>query len=420
MAEILQRLERFSPVEIRLGLEPIRRLLAALDHPERALPCIHVAGTNGKGSTVAFLEAILGRAGHGVGCYTSPHLERFNERLRWQGAAIDDDTLIALLERMLVINGAQPATFFELTTAAALEFMAARAKHHPSPAVVLETGLGGRLDATNVVEPRVAVITPIGLDHQAFLGDTITAIAGEKAGILKPGVPAVADARHPQAVAVIRQRAAALGLPLWLRQEDFSIDGPRDDGSWTYRDPLGSLVLPPPTLAGPHQYGNAALAIAVLRLASRTGGWTIPDPAWAAGVVNAWLPGRLERFPGPPPLWLDGAHNPPAARVLAEALTALGPGANHLLFAAMADKDLPGVIAPLAGLANGVEVVALDNPRAAAPERIAPLWAAAGVTARCHRSVAQGLEAARQACPAGGRVVVCGSLYLVGAVRSLV
>ncbi|MBF0177367.1 MAG: bifunctional folylpolyglutamate synthase/dihydrofolate synthase [Magnetococcales bacterium] len=424
---LLSQATRFSDRRIRLGLGRMRRLLNALGNPEHTLDAIHVAGTNGKGSTVAFLEAMLRQAGHEPGVYISPHLQRFHERIRCCGQDIDDASLEALLTTALRVNAEQPATFFELTTAAALLHFSHVRRPAPSgihsatarQPVILETGLGGRLDATNVVSPRLTLITPIGLDHQEYLGHTLSRIAWEKAGILKPGVPAAADPGPELAAATLLRRADRLGVPLWLRHRDYRFGCPDSSGSWHYQDPLGSLTLPSPRLVGEHQIGNAALAVAGLRLLATLPAnlWHISAAALCEGVAQAWIPGRLEHFPGTPSIWLDGAHNLPGAQVLAHALTRMEPLPTHLVFTALQDKDVVGMARSLASLLSHVWITTLPEPRASDPRHLALVWQEQGVSTTVSPDPATALSLARKHCPVHGRVVVTGSLHLVGVIR---
>ncbi|MEO5368700.1 MAG: bifunctional folylpolyglutamate synthase/dihydrofolate synthase [Magnetococcus sp. DMHC-1] len=466
---LLSQAAQFSAQRIRLGLGRMRRLMNVLGNPERGLYAIHVAGTNGKGSTVAFLEAILHEAGHEPAVYTSPHLQRFHERIRSHGRDIDDATLESLLMTVLRANAGEPATFFELTTAVALLHFShlqprspppsdtrsrphadsqsnTRFDHHahacadahsdnragtrspvharpsiPPPAVILETGLGGRLDATNVIHPHLTLITPIGLDHQEYLGETLSRIAREKAGILKPGVPAAADPGSETASASIARRAEHLGITLWLHQRDYRFTQPDDSGMWRYQDALGTLDLPPLRLPGHHQYGNAALALAGLRLLSTVAScpWSVPLAACQKGISQAWLPGRLELVPGTPPVWLDGAHNCAGTRVLAAALADMEPLPTHLVFTALQDKDIPGMADLLAPWVRQVWIAPLSEPRAANPEAMAHIWRQQGIATSICPDPATALRSAQKSCPHPGRVLVTGSLHLVGIVRSL-
>ncbi|MBF0263041.1 MAG: bifunctional folylpolyglutamate synthase/dihydrofolate synthase, partial [Magnetococcales bacterium] len=308
-----QLLERRPSETIRPGLTAIRRLLARLGDPHRHLSVIHVAGTNGKGSVIAFLEAMLRAAGVPVARFTSPHLHRFNERIRLDGHEIADADLDPLLAETLAADPDEETTFFELTTAAAFLHVARQARFKSGAGIVLlETGLGGRLDATNVVTPLLSIVTAIGLDHRDYLGPSLERIAFEKAGILKAGVPAVADTAGRDTMRVLWGVARRRGVPLEGAGRDFRrrifADGLGWAGSWRFEDREGAMHLPKPSLPGGHQYANAALAVAGLRLLRRQGVLGISDAAIRSGVEAARWPGRLERFPGPPPVWLDGAH----------------------------------------------------------------------------------------------------------------
>ncbi len=345
---VLERLGRLHPKLIDLSLGRIERLLAALGNPQDALPpVVHVAGTNGKGSTVATLRACLEAAGYRVHAYTSPHLVRFHERIRLAGRLIDEDALLALLEECERVNGGTPITYFEITTAAALLAFA----RNPADIVLLETGLGGRLDATNVIQrPAATAITPISLDHQAFLGDTIAAIAGEKAGILKPGAPAVVAPQPPEAEAVIEARAAGLDAPLLRWRREWRCEAAGD--GMRYAGPRWRLDLPLPSLAGAHQIVNAGTAIACLEALAE---FSLPPEAIAAGLRHIEWPARLQRLGRGPlvamlpagwELWLDGGHNPGAGAVLAAAVALWRDRPLHLIVGMLNTKDAAGFLAP--------------------------------------------------------------------------
>src|SRR5947208_3003629 len=313
--ELLAELKALHPRRMDLSLGRIERLLAALGNPQDRLPpVIHIAGTNGKGSTVATLRACLEAAVYRVHVYTSPHLVRFHERIRLAGQLIKEDSLLALLEECERANAGAPITFFEITTAAAFLAFA----RVPADIVLLETGLGGRLDTTNVVRrPAVTAITPVSLDHQAFLGDTVAAIAAEKAGILKPGVPSVIGPQPDDAASVIAARAAAIGAPLYRWRQEWRCDADSPAGM-RYEGGRWRLDLPPPALAGPHQIANAGTAIACLEQLSD---FSLPAAAPADGVRHIDWPARLQQLQRGPlfemlrpgwELWLDGGHNPAA------------------------------------------------------------------------------------------------------------
>jgi len=391
-------LEALSPLAMRFGLHRMERALEALDHPERVAPILHVAGTNGKGSTCAMASAALVAAGHRTGLYTSPHLERFNERIAVDGEPLADGALSAAVAEVRAAcpwhDGGEPEdrlSYFEFATLAALVHFARCGVE----ATVLEVGLGGRLDATNAVVPAVTAVAAIGLDHTQYLGETLEAVAREKAGIFKPGIPAVVHAVQPPGVLeVLRGEAARIGAP-------FEIAPPGWDG--------------PLSLAGAHQRGNAGLAAASLR-ALRRAGLTVGESEIARGIATARWPGRLELVGG---VLLDGAHNPDGARALAAALAELHPGRPvELVFGALGDKDHRGMLAALAGAVRRLHLVAPSTPRARAVEELRGAAAALGMVADQHAGVEEALDCARAAARDGAAVVVAGSLYLVGEARA--
>lgn len=416
---VLERLTRLHPKVIDLSLGRVERLLARLDHPEQRLaPVVHVAGTNGKGSLLAFLRAMLEAAGQRVQAYTSPHLVRFHERIRLADGLIDEAALIALLERCEEANGPEPITFFEVTTAAAFLAFA----EDPADVLLLETGLGGRLDATNVIaRPALTAITPIGLDHQQFLGDTLAAIAGEKAGILKPGVTCVVGPQEGDALAVIEERAARVGAALHVHGRDWRF-APEGDG-FRFEDADGVRSFPTPALRGPHQMANAALAVAC---AGKLSGFGLDAEAVAGGVAGASWPGRLQRLTeGPlaallPPgweLWLDGGHNPAAGAALAEALADWRDRPLHLIYGMLNTKGAGGFLAPLAPLAEDLKAVTIPGEAASLSADAAAQHAAeAGVDAAPAASVAEALAAIVGQAQQPARILICGSLYLAGQV----
>ncbi len=416
---ILQRLLRLHPKLIDLSLDRVLRLLAALGEPQRRLPpVIHVAGTNGKGSTIAFLRACLEAAGLSVHAFTKPHLIRFNERIRLAGALIDDAELAALLEECEHANRGAPITYFEITTAAAFLAFA----RHPADILLLETGLGGRFDATNVIErPAVAAVTPISLDHQHFLGETVAAIAGEKAGIFKPGRPAVLAPQPPAAHAVLAARAEALGATLFAAGSDWRAtatpEGLRYEGR---RWPL--LDLPKPGLIGPHQIENAGTALACL---DRLEGLAIASAALARGLEAVAWPARLQRLsrgrlaallPPGSELWLDGGHNAGGGVALAAMARAWREKPLHLVFGMLASHDARAFLAPLAPFAASLAAVAIPGEAGALPAEAAAAAARdLGIAAEPAADIAAAVaRAAGQASP--GRVLICGSLYLAGRV----
>lgn len=420
------RLEAHHPRLIDLSLRRIERLAKALGHPERHLPpVIHIAGTNGKGSTLAFLESIGRAAGLRVHSYSSPHLVRFNERIRLNGHPIADSVLAGLLERAEKANGGEAITYFEITTA--LAFLAFA--ESPADLVILETGLGGRLDATNIVrEPAACVITPIALDHQQFLGPNLAAIAGEKAGIFKRGIPAVIGPQAAESLAILRQRAGALGAPLLCAGSEFFCE-PHAAGSvittaGTTAD--WRLDLPRPGLRGPHQIENAASAAVTAHLLAEQLGWS--DAAIQAGIEAAHWPARLHPLTRGPllghlrpgqSLWLDGAHNPHGAAALAAALAELDPHPARIVFAQQASKDHAATLAALAPACGALRAIALPGEAHASvpPADLTAAAQALGIDAAPAPDLDTAV-AALCADPRPGPIILCGSLYLAGHVLS--
>ena len=418
----LDRLAALSPGVDVLGLERISALLARLGNPERRLPPVfHIAGTNGKGSTCAFLRAAIEAAGLDVHVYTSPHLVRFNERIRLAGRLIDDEPLAELLGETLDAAGGIGASFFEITTAAA--FLAF--SRVPAAACVIEVGLGGRLDATNVLpSPAVCGIAQLGLDHQQFLGDRIEGVAAEKAGIAKPGVPLL-TLRYPDRVANRVGEAAAAAGALWLPQGG-PWDVAADRSKLHYRDRDGRLDLPLPRLAGGHQALNAGLAVAMLRHQRE-----VPVPGAALKAAMGWAewPARLQKLGAGPlhallpegaELWLDGAHNPNAARAVADFFRASLSGVRpfHIVFGLLSAKDAAGVLKPFAGRSLELHAVPVPGHAHHAPAELALSARALGLAARADASVDSALgwiarHAERNRPPV---VLILGSLYLAGEV----
>jgi len=411
---ILERMMRLHPKTIDLTLERVHRLLARLGHPERDLPpVIHIAGTNGKGSTLAMIRAGLEAAGAQVHAYTSPHLVRFHERISLAGRPIDESRLAAILDECEKANGGEPITYFEITTCAA--FLAfAREK---ADWLLLEVGLGGRLDATNVVEkPALVVLTPVSLDHQAFLGESVAEIAAEKAGILKPGVPAIVGPQEEAAREVIVAQAARLAAPLSLHGQDWTAS--EEHGRLVWQGPDRLWDLPLPALPGPHQIENAGTAVAALAALG------FREEIAAAALANARWPARMERL-GPGPLaalapqaeiWLDGGHNAAAGAALAATLKRLPPRPTWLVAGMLGTKDADAFLAPLATLAEGLFAVPVpDQPAGLAPGRLAALAEVQGLAAEPVADVAAALARIHVRAPAA-RILICGSLYLAGSV----
>jgi dihydrofolate synthase / folylpolyglutamate synthase len=414
---ILARLQGLHPKVIDLSLERIERLLERLGNPERRLaPVVHIAGTNGKGSTLAMLDAMLQAAGRRVQRYISPHLVRFNERILLEGHPIPELELIEVLDTCEQANDGAPITFFEITTAAAFLAFA----RYPADALLLETGLGGRLDATNVIErPRLTALSPISLDHQTFLGDRLEQIALEKAGILKPGVPCIVGLQPPAALAVIEERARALGAPLQVHGREWHARQEGDRLLVTIGE--GVWDLPLPALAGRHQIDNAGLAVAC---ALSLGDLAPDTAALARGLRTAKWPGRLQHLTRGPlvallpttcELWLDGGHNPAAGEALAVSLDRADPRPLHLVVGMLSTKDLSGFLRPLSTLARSLHTVPVpDEPASRDPSAAAAEAMRLGIPATPARDLAGALRAIAQIETGPARVLVCGSLYLAG------
>ncbi|WP_205911823.1 folylpolyglutamate synthase/dihydrofolate synthase family protein [Rhodobacter sp. SGA-6-6] len=404
----------FHPKVIDLTLTRVHRLLAALGHPETRLPpVIHLAGTNGKGSTQAMIRAGLEAGGARVHAYTSPHLARFHERIRLAGDLIAEPALAALLDECVAANGGEEITFFEITTCAALLAFS----RIPADFTLLEVGLGGRLDATNVVEkPRLTIITPVSIDHQQYLGETLAEIAGEKAGIIKRGVPCVVGPQEPEGLAVIEAKAARLGAPLWVHGQHWSVSEER--GRLVYQDENGLLDLPLPNLPGPHQIQNAGAAIAALRLLGRD------EAAAEAAVTRAVWPARMQRLRRGPladsapgaELWLDGGHNPAGGEAVAATLARMPARETHLICGMLNTKDVKGYMRPLAAHAAKLWAVPIPGePNTLPAETTRDAARAAGLQAEAAGSVAEALARIVAITPQA-RVLICGSLYLAGQV----
>jgi dihydrofolate synthase/folylpolyglutamate synthase len=417
----LARLQRLHPKAIDLSLDRVQRLLADLGHPELGLPpVVHVAGTNGKGSTTALLRAIAEAAGLRVHVHTSPHLVRFAERIRLAGRLIQDDQLNQLLERVEAANDGQPITFFEITAAAT--FLAF--SETPADLAIVEVGLGGRFDATNVIDrPALCVIAPVDYDHAEFLGTDLAGIAREKAGILKPGVPCVVAHQRPEALDAIEAEAERVGARLILAGRDFDAWREGDRLLLQYGETLHDLPLP--SLLGPHQIGNAGVATAAALALG------LPEAA-LDGVAKASWPARMQRLTAGPlaglahertaDLWLDGAHNPHAARAMAETLAAMQARDGRptaLVVGLLANKDAAGVFEALLPLGAPVFAIGFEATAAADPESLAATARAAGLTASAYPNVTEGVKAALAAHEAAPRVVICGSLYLAGEVLGM-
>ncbi|MCB1394998.1 MAG: bifunctional folylpolyglutamate synthase/dihydrofolate synthase [Rhodobacter sp.] len=411
---ILARMMALHPKIIDLTLDRMWRLLAALGNPQDDLPpVIHVAGTNGKGSTQAMIRAGLEAAGKTVHAYTSPHLARFHERIRVAGSLISEEALSALLDECYEANGGEAITFFEITTCAAILAFA----RTPADFVLLEVGLGGRLDATNVIaEPALTIITPVSIDHQQYLGETLAEIAGEKAGILKRGVPCVVGPQEVAGLEVIEARAARLGAPLFASGQQWTAWEER--GRLVFQDESGLLDLPLPNLPGPHQIENAGAALAALRVLG------FGEEACEAAVTRAFWPARMQRLRQGPlveaagaiELWLDGGHNPAAGLAIAATLDRLPHRPTWLICGMLNTKDVTGFMRPLAGHAQGLLAVSIPGETNTLPaETTAEAATRAGLAAETAGSVAEALAAVRARDPQA-RVLICGSLYLAGGI----
>jgi dihydrofolate synthase/folylpolyglutamate synthase len=426
---LLEELKKLHPQSIDLSLGRIERLLAALGHPEEKLPpVVHVAGTNGKGSFLAFTRAIAEALGRRVHVYTSPHLVNFHERIVLAGphgsAPIAEDFLVDCLTRAEAANRGELITLFEITTAAAFLAFA----ETPADLLLLETGLGGRLDATNVVrKPLLTAITPVSIDHVSFLGETLAAIAGEKAGILKPGVSCVVGRQEQEAFQVIERRAEEIGAPLHVAGRDF--DMYEQHGRLLFQTSERLLDLPLPRLKGPHQIDNAGNAIAA---ASILFGDDLTMRALEQGLTHAEWPARMERLAAGAlhvyvadgtEIWLDGGHNAAGGQVIAQALAELEervPRRVHLVYGMMETKDAHAFIAPFRGLVERIYTVPIpDEPNAFSADALAEIVRAEGFDVVATNSVPDALTRSQAALDGSGRVLICGSLYLAGHVLKL-
>jgi dihydrofolate synthase/folylpolyglutamate synthase len=419
----LARLQALHPKLIDLSLDRMLRLCAALGDPQTRLPpVIHVAGTNGKGSTVAYLRAMAEAAGLRVHVFTSPHLVRFAERIRLAGTLITDEHLGEVLERVEAANAGQPITFFEITTAAAFQAFS----EIPADLCLVEVGLGGILDATNVVMPLVSVIAPIDIDHREFLGDTLGKIAQEKAGIIKPNTPVVCARQQEEAERVVEREADLFEAPLTLMGREFDAWNERGRLLVQMQDRL--LDLPAPSLPGEHQFANAGLAVAALL--------TLDDPrideaAMARGIAATTWPARFQRLTAGPladtakaagaDLWLDGGHNPHAGAAVARALGELAARDGRpvaLISGLLANKDATGFFSPFAPLGAKVFTVTFEGHAAASAAQTAAAAELAGLRAHACDTIGAALEKALAIEPTP-HVLICGSLYLAGEVLAM-
>lgn len=426
---LLERLKELHPKSIDLSLDRVERLLAALGHPELRLPpVVHVAGTNGKGSFIAFLRAIAEGLGKRVQVYTSPHLVNFHERIALPGpmgaVPIAEEDLVDCLARAEAANQGELITLFEITTVAAFLAFA----ETPADLLLLETGLGGRLDATNVVQsPLLTAITPISIDHVGFLGNTVSAIAAEKAGIIKPGIPCIVGPQEPEALKIIEAKARRLDAPLTVCGRDFSVG--ESGQKLVFETAARKIELPMPCLAGRHQFDNAAVAIAAAAVIFSD---TLTRDALVRGMTKAEWPARLERLsPGAlhthvgegTEIWLDGGHNPAGGRAVADAMAALGDLGSrpvHLVWGMMETKDAHSVISPFKGLVERIYTVPIpEEENAFAAEALAEIAAGDGFNVTAAMNVPHALLLSQAAFSRPGRVLICGSLYLAGHVLKL-
>ncbi|WP_108859717.1 folylpolyglutamate synthase/dihydrofolate synthase family protein [Ruegeria sp. Alg231-54] len=409
---ILERMMALHPKIIDLTLDRVWRLLTTLNNPQNKLPpVIHIAGTNGKGSTQAMIRAGLEGAGLTAHAYTSPHLARFHERIRLAGELISEPDLTAVLDECYAANGGENITYFEITTCAALlAFARSKADY-----TLLEVGLGGRLDATNVIhDPAVTVITPVSIDHEQFLGDTLGKIAAEKAGIIKPGVPCIVGPQQDEALEVIEYTAARLGAPLLMHGQHWHVT--EENGRLVYQDETGLRDLPLPNLLGAHQYQNAGAALAVLRYLD------LGEDAYEAAVTKAEWPARMQRLKTGPlveqapeaELWLDGGHNAAAGLALADLLAKLPARPTHMICGMLNTKDVTGYLAPLAAQAQSLTAVSIPGEvNTLSADDTAEAASRVGLAASTANSVAEALKKITEDDPQV-RVLICGSLYLAG------
>lgn len=408
---ILARMMALHPKIIDLTLDRVWRLLGALDNPQEKLPpVIHVAGTNGKGSTQSMIRAGLEGMGKAVHAYTSPHLARFHERIRLAGSLISEDHLTDILDECYRANGGEDITYFEITTVAGLLAFS----RTPADYTLLEVGLGGRLDATNVITPELSIITPVSIDHEQFLGNTIAKIAAEKAGIIKRGVPVVVGPQHEDALEVIEATAARLGAPVLAYGQHWHVQEER--GRLVFQDENGLLDLPLPALLGAHQIQNAGAALAALRHLGAD------EAACEAAMTNAEWPARMQRLKtgplieaaGDAELWLDGGHNAAAGVALADVLADLPKRPTHLICGMLNTKDVKGYMAPLAAQAASLTAISIpDEINTLSAEETEAAAKSVGLEATTAANTMAALQAILAKDPTA-RVLICGSLYLAG------
>jgi len=396
--------------KVKLGLERIEKALQLLGHPERSYPCIHVGGSNGKGSVCAMLASCLSAGGLRAGLYTSPHLSHLNERFQINQKPLADELLAeGILELQKLLKRKLELTFFEFGTALAFWLFAKQ----KVDIAIIEVGLGGRLDATNVLLPCLSAITSIALEHTQWLGNSVDAIALEKAHIFKPGIPALVSAQALEAAPVLLQHAQSIGAPLWAEGGDFSMQA-QNSGGWCWKGfgrQVDNIQL---ALRGPHQLGNAALALACLELSP----FRLEAAALRRGLQETHWPGRLEYFEGTPPVLLDGAHNPAGIEALTLALEQLWPTAElHLVFSVLEDKALEPMAALLFPRCTRIYLAPLNHVRARPPQAYLPLAQRFCQNSFACHSTEEALQKAFESSTENALVVVAGSLYLVGKAR---
>jgi len=409
---ILERMMALHPKVIDLTLDRVWRLLGSLGNPQLSLPpVIHIAGTNGKGSTQAMLRAGLEGAGKTVHAYTSPHLAYFHERIRIAGKLITEDALTNQLDACYNSNNGEAITYFEITTCAALRAFSQVTADY----TLLEVGLGGRLDATNVINsPAACIITPVDLDHQQFLGDTISQIAYEKAGILKRGVTAIVGPQHDEALQVIEKQAAKIGAPLLVHGQHWYVKVEAE--RLIFEDENGLLDLPLPSLSGPHQLKNAGCAIATLRYLR------MEENDFSNAVTKAVWPARMERLRTgflasslpQNELWLDGGHNPAAGRAIAATLGGLPTRDTHIICGMINTKDVEGFLRPISRHCKSLTAFTIPNePNAVPAGELVKAGTACGLKCVEGEDLGQILKEISHLYP-GTRILICGSLYLAG------
>lgn len=426
MMRLLKQMENPYLRAIDLQLMRMENLMNALGRPDRKLPpVVHVAGTNGKGSLIAYLRAMYEAAGKAAHVYTSPHLVRFNERVLLAGKEVDDAALYDALRKVHMLHQQFPSTLFEGVTAAAFLLFA----KHKADILLAEVGMGGRLDATNVIEaPAVSVITPVSIDHSEYLGKDIAAIAGEKAGIIKKGVPCVVGPQDEVAMALFSARALQLGTPMHRFGHEWHVE--KHGEGYRYRSDTLTMDIPRPALAGQHQWHNAGTAIAVMDILAQHG-LAVDESSMAEGVSKAFWVGRLQRLTSPrwmdalpekSALWLDGGHNPAAGEVLAAwAREEYGEKPQlHLVCGMLKGKDVRGFLTPLAPLVKHLWAVPIhDEPNAIMPGELEHKARGMGMQAATAHHVREALQRIGAAEKASGKpayVLIAGSLYLVGQV----